>query len=949
MTKKQYFKPLVCLLAFVGAFAHVVRADEVPSDMAVAVAKVWLAQNKSPLGEALRGEPSLVESHTNSAGKVVFHVIQFSEGGYIWLAADMAAGPVLAIAPGKAGSLGSKAYSAGINLAESDLAKGQELEIAAANTSSKVRTIAASATLPSKERWAKLLNGLYGIMTLSAAPVDSVGDVRVSPLVRTKWGQSTVGGRNFFNAYTPRNYVCGCVATAGAQVMKYFEHPASTPSFKKTCYINSSYYTTNITIAAHTYNWDQMPCTPTGYFHEGQVSESGFLTAAISASCQATYGYSATSASLNNLTERLKDTWGYASAKYKHSSSGFTTTDVASYVLPSLNSKKPVILGIRTADNSGHAVVADGYGYQDGVLFLHLNMGWDGYSDMWYNMPNVPTDDYTFSTLNEILYNIYPGNTAVTGISGRFLAKDGTPLANAIMKGVLNGVTYTATTDENGLYSFTVPTGTSGTMTVTPTYDSGEGNSFTISYGGSSAVQSADTSLSFDDRADELKMNAIDPADAKIKLGFTAVKGRTYRVESTTDLSGSWSTKKEQKATATGVQTVEFARDTTKKAQFFRVARDTAFPEEETVNDPVESDYTWTKTCNGDTTWQTVTDNSYDEGSAEKIILDYYKTATYEATLNGPLLMSFKFRYCLATDSYVSLLVDGNEVYKYGGKSTDTGWVSAMAEIPEGVHTVTIKCYRSGYYFTSGTHEYYCMIDDIDFASKYTSAPTIAPASTTAEATAVKFTGSKQITITGPDGAKIYYTYDSSMPTPETGILYTGPFTIKESSLAQAIAVKDGCAQSGVVKALYRKSASGPGEWTSDSTAAFASAKTNGKMSVIVIENISGCGYCRALEPITHSSEFLAWAKNNKVYLIMADTSRYPDAETAYNDFWTKYNALGLSGSVSYTTMIFCKPDGTASSYFIGQSGQTYGSITYDGTVSSLISVFNAALSSVSK
>ena len=56
---------------------------------------------------------------------------------------------------------------------------------------------------------------------------------------------------------------------------------------------------------------------------------------------------------------------------------------------PNLDSNNPVILGIDDSQGDGHAVVADGYGYKSSTLYHHLNMGWDGEDDVWYNLPNI--------------------------------------------------------------------------------------------------------------------------------------------------------------------------------------------------------------------------------------------------------------------------------------------------------------------------------------------------------------------------------------------------------------------------------------------------------------------------------------------------------------------------------------------------------------------------------
>ncbi len=207
--KKSRFLLLSSLLLCFGTM----WAEEITGAQAVQAARVWLAQNPSPLAEALNGEPSLAQTYSNATGNAVFHVVQFSQGGYIWLAADDAAGPVLAIAPGFAGDAKAQAYAAAVEMAEGDVSAGQAAVASTRQARVATASTATTTTLTPQERWAQLLAS----PKLRAAPVEVVGDVRVKPFVKAKWNQSTVGGRNFFNAQTPNNYVCGCVATAGAQ------------------------------------------------------------------------------------------------------------------------------------------------------------------------------------------------------------------------------------------------------------------------------------------------------------------------------------------------------------------------------------------------------------------------------------------------------------------------------------------------------------------------------------------------------------------------------------------------------------------------------------------------------------------------------------------------------------------------------------------------------------
>ena len=61
------------------------------------------------------------------------------------------------------------------------------------------------------------------------------------------------------------------------------------------------------------------------------------------------------------------------------------------------------------------------------------------------------------------------------------------------------------------------------------------------------------------------------------------------------------------------------------------------------------------------------------------------------------------------------------------------------------------------------------------------------------------FTDSREVSITATEGAEIHYTTDGSEPTLESPI-YTGPFTITESTTVSAFCVKDGKRSSGMTR-----------------------------------------------------------------------------------------------------------------------------------------------------
>ena len=70
------------------------------------------------------------------------------------------------------------------------------------------------------------------------------------------------------------------------------------------------------------------------------------------------------------------------------------------------------------------------------------------------------------------------------------------------------------------------------------------------------------------------------------------------------------------------------------------------------------------------------------------------------------------------------------------------------------------------------------------------------------------FSETTQVTITGPEGARVYYTTDGSTPTAES-TLYSEPFTLSATTTVKAIAINDGNASSVTTKLFTKSNGSG--------------------------------------------------------------------------------------------------------------------------------------------
>ncbi|MBP5510260.1 MAG: C10 family peptidase, partial [Kiritimatiellae bacterium] len=322
-----------------------------------------------------------------------------------------------------------------------------------------------------------------GKTRLGSAPAAAPTDLRVPELLHSDWSQGRIGnwaGTDFpycFNMYTPEingeRAVCGCVATSGAQIMRYFQYPvASVTPQTKTCEVEG--VETSLTMMGGTYDWANMPTNINSMYSQPESATLAYreaigkLTYDIGVSVGMSYGANGSGAAERALANALVNVFGYRKAAYFYTNGGFSTDKLKKAILPNLDAKRPCGIGIaNTSTEAGHAIVADGYGYSDGTLYIHFNMGWANIygSNAWYTPPEFDVNGVTeYDVIDEVICNIFTDTGSEFGsiASGRVLDGSGNPIPGATVTGtttMLNGVVtnIVTTSDERGVYAILLP------------------------------------------------------------------------------------------------------------------------------------------------------------------------------------------------------------------------------------------------------------------------------------------------------------------------------------------------------------------------------------------------------------------------------------------------------------------------------------------------------------
>ena len=458
------------LLAFVPATSH--ARPTTPTE-AEALAKNWLSREALPLKSRLSGKISGVQTFKNSGGEAAYHVVAFAPEGFIVIAGDDCIEPIICFSseghydPSQANPMGA--------LVSRDLdARVARVKVRRMlKGNGAVAPAAGEGENAAQAKWTSLLQPRYAKLGNAA---DALSDLRVAPLLESKWGQTVAGDNQAcFNYFTPTsvgqpsNYPVGCVATAMAQLMRYHRYPGAgvgTASFQVS--IDGRKKTRKLRGgdgSGGAYNWRAMPLVPS-VLTQSQGRMIGSLTYDASVSIRTSFRRSGSGAPMANAADSLQAVFEYCNVIHGLVDEGsMSSRRLQNMINPDLDAGYPVLLAIYKDYDYGHAVVCDGYGYNSSTLYHHLNMGWGGYNDAWYNLPNID-GAIPYNLVTDCIYNVFPHGKGEI-ISGRVIGPDGAPLAGVTVTARGGGKAFTSTTNARGIYAFVkVPSSTAFTITA---------------------------------------------------------------------------------------------------------------------------------------------------------------------------------------------------------------------------------------------------------------------------------------------------------------------------------------------------------------------------------------------------------------------------------------------------------------------------------------------------
>ena len=259
-----------------------------------------------------------------------------------------------------------------------------------------------------------------------------------------------------FNKYTPNNYVTGCVATAGAIVMKHHGYPAKgTGSHSYTW--NGKTLTANF---EHDYDWANMPAKYDGT-NDAAFDGVARLIADLGVAVEMQYAKSGSGAYIGNMISALQKYFGYSKLTHLAYIYDMEAEAWNAKLRGEIDANRPILYSASDASAGGHSFIIDGYKDES----FSVNWGWGGYCNGFYQIGALNPESEGRPTGDK--YNM--GQTAVIGLQ----PSDGTEKISTMgflkVSGQLQALNMNVTDVKKGQRGaiFSAPIGNTGDRSFT--------------------------------------------------------------------------------------------------------------------------------------------------------------------------------------------------------------------------------------------------------------------------------------------------------------------------------------------------------------------------------------------------------------------------------------------------------------------------------------------------
>jgi hypothetical protein len=413
---------VVTTIVFWGSGIGIVNSEEVSSEQARQIAVSWMAEKTGVARQGLHENQSdnLVCTGIERDFRTIAYLFEKPEGGFVLVAGGDKIGTVIA-------------YSEANKFDQSIPPVKKFLDI--------VYEVMSEGDISAEQE------NIHSLGQVKSAAVGKIG-----PLLQTQWSQGPP-----YNKYCPpityylwphpthtyciectvdKGYgvgytAVGCVAVAMGQIMRYHRHPAQGTGDHEYVWEHIT-CCPNCGVTGHcpgadeglyanfegNYDWNNMATAIDLYSSDAQIDAVSRLLYRCGVAVEMNYGCSlcgGSGAYSADVRDALRRYFDYESS-VEYVGRDFDSPQWFSMLSEEITNNRPVYYDGRWT--GGHAFVLDGVDDRTGTtgqLFVHLNYGWGGSSDAWYDMGLF----WQFCLDHHVVLGVCPRNGSAGGVSGQ--------------------------------------------------------------------------------------------------------------------------------------------------------------------------------------------------------------------------------------------------------------------------------------------------------------------------------------------------------------------------------------------------------------------------------------------------------------------------------------------------------------------------------------------------
>ena len=242
----------------------------------------------------------------------------------------------------------------------------------------------------------------------------------VGPLLSSIWAQ----GCNY-NAATPvdsagpcNHVVTGCVATAMAQVLYYYQFPTIGSGVHS---YNSAYGTLTADFGSTTYNWSAMCDTLTSQCSSSSINAVSTLISHCGIAVDMQYSANGSGAYSQDAANAFNHFFNYDDGLQLLHRASYSDSVWEQMLRAELDSLRPLYYD--GSGTGGHAFVCDGYQNNN---YFHFNWGWSGSNNGYFLVSALNPGGLNFSNYCGAVFGMKPGiPQTCTGVVDTLISKSG--------------------------------------------------------------------------------------------------------------------------------------------------------------------------------------------------------------------------------------------------------------------------------------------------------------------------------------------------------------------------------------------------------------------------------------------------------------------------------------------------------------------------------------------